>query len=101
MWVWLKITQEGLRRFWSMFPLARVPFWYRLLSHGHVLDSACLVSGGAGAFGSGPRRRRKPQEASAIRGEREQLGALHWHPDALAFRFVFCSFVSHVLSSWT
>ena len=30
-WVWLKIKPEGLRRFWSMFPLARVPFWYRLL----------------------------------------------------------------------
>ena len=29
-WVWLKINQEGLRRFWSMFPLARVPFWYRV-----------------------------------------------------------------------
>ena len=28
-WVWLKINQEGLRRFWSMVPLARVPFWYR------------------------------------------------------------------------
>ena len=26
-WVWLKIKQEGLRRFWSMFPLTRVPFW--------------------------------------------------------------------------
>ena len=25
---WLKIKQEGLRRFWSMFPLSRVPFWY-------------------------------------------------------------------------
>ena len=29
MWVWLKIHQEGLRRFWSMFPLTRVPFWFR------------------------------------------------------------------------
>ena len=28
-WVWLKMKQEGLRRFWSMFPLTRVPFWYR------------------------------------------------------------------------
>ena len=28
-WVWLKTKQEGLRRFWSMFPLTRVPFWYR------------------------------------------------------------------------
>ena len=25
-WVWLKIKQEGLLRFWSMFPLTRVPF---------------------------------------------------------------------------
>ena len=22
-WLWLKIKQEGLRRFWSMFPLPR------------------------------------------------------------------------------
>ena len=28
-WVWLKIKKQGLRRFWSMFPLTRVPFWYR------------------------------------------------------------------------
>ena len=28
-WVWLKITEEGQRRFWSMFPLTRVPFWYQ------------------------------------------------------------------------
>ena len=28
-WQWLKIQQGGLRRFWSMFPLTRVPFWYR------------------------------------------------------------------------
>ena len=27
-WVWLKFKQE-LRRFWSMVPLTRVPFWYR------------------------------------------------------------------------
>ena len=27
--VWLQIKQEGLFRFRSMFPLARVPFWYR------------------------------------------------------------------------
>ena len=31
-WVWLKIKQEGLRRLWSMFPLTRVPFWYRFFS---------------------------------------------------------------------
>ena len=29
--LWLKIKQEGLRRCWSMFPLTRVPFWYRFL----------------------------------------------------------------------
>ena len=28
-WVWLRIKQEGLRRVWSMFPLARVPLWHR------------------------------------------------------------------------
>ena len=33
MWVWLKINQEGLRRFWSMFPLTRathfeIPVFY-------------------------------------------------------------------------
>ena len=28
-WVWLKIKQEGLRRFWFMFPLTRLPYWYR------------------------------------------------------------------------
>ena len=35
-WVWLKIDQEGLRGFWSMFPLTRVPFWYRFFEpHPH------------------------------------------------------------------
>ena len=28
-WLWLKITQEGLRGFWSVFPLTKVPFWNR------------------------------------------------------------------------
>ena len=28
-WLWLKIKELGLRRCWSMFPLTRVPFWYR------------------------------------------------------------------------
>ena len=27
-WVWLKIIQQGLRRFWSMCPLTSVPVWY-------------------------------------------------------------------------
>ena len=29
-WVWLQ-TSQGLRRFWSIFPVTRVPFWYRFL----------------------------------------------------------------------
>ena len=28
-WVWLKMKQGRLLRFWSMFPLTRVPIWYR------------------------------------------------------------------------
>ena len=28
-WEWPKMKQERLRRLWSRFPLARVPFWYR------------------------------------------------------------------------
>ena len=28
-WVWLKVKQEGLRRFWPMFPLTSNPFLYR------------------------------------------------------------------------
>ena len=28
-WLWLKVKQEGLRGFWSMFPLTKVPFWSR------------------------------------------------------------------------
>ena len=44
MWVWRKIKLEGLRRFWSMFPLARVPVWYRcFLSHSHVFDGPAVV----------------------------------------------------------
>ena len=27
--LWLKIKQEGLRRFWSMFLITRVPSWYQ------------------------------------------------------------------------
>ena len=28
-WQWLKIKELGLRRFWSMLPVTRVPFLYR------------------------------------------------------------------------
>ena len=43
-WVWLKIKQEGLRRFWSMFPLARVDFGTGFLSHSHVSLGKCPKS---------------------------------------------------------
>ena len=35
-WEWLKIKQEGLRRFWSMFPLTRVPVSYRFFEHSQM-----------------------------------------------------------------
>ena len=39
-WVWLKIKQVGLRRFWSMFPLTRVEFGSGFLSHSRLF--VCL-----------------------------------------------------------
>ena len=30
-WLWLKVKQEGIRRFWFMFPIGRVPFWVLVL----------------------------------------------------------------------
>ena len=35
-WVWLKINYERLRKFWSMFPLTRVPFWYVFFSNSQM-----------------------------------------------------------------
>ena len=62
MWLWLKSNQEGLRRIWSMFPLTRVPFWYRVLEPqpclGHLvfpewtIASHILGSSGYGAASS-------------------------------------------------
>ena len=40
-WVWLKIKQVGLRRFWSMFPLTRVDFGSGFLSHSQI-EVPCL-----------------------------------------------------------
>ena len=40
-WVWLKIKQEGLRRFWSMFPLSRVPFGYRFFEPQPYVTCMC------------------------------------------------------------
>ena len=38
-WLWLKIKDRGLRRFSSLVPIAKVPFWYMFLSHSHISDS--------------------------------------------------------------
>ena len=34
--MWLKIKQEGLRRFWSMFSLTRVDLGTGFLRHNHI-----------------------------------------------------------------
>ena len=36
MWLWLKIKEPGLRRFYSLVPFTKGPFWYIYLSHSHV-----------------------------------------------------------------
>ena len=42
-WQWLKIKELGLRRFWSMLPLARVPFWNSgFLSHSQFTERVLL-----------------------------------------------------------
>ena len=39
-WLWLKIKEERLRGFWSMFPLTRVPFWNSgFLSHSQMANN--------------------------------------------------------------
>ena len=44
-WVWLKIKQEGLRRFWSMFPFTRVPFWVPIFDpQPYVYARPCLTA---------------------------------------------------------
>ena len=40
MWVWVKIKPPGDRRFWSMFPLTRVPLWF-LIFEPHPCVSCC------------------------------------------------------------
>ena len=43
-WVWLKIKQGGLRMSWSMFPLTRVPIWYRCFEpQPYIIGSAVLL----------------------------------------------------------
>ena len=69
-WVWLKIKQQGLRKFWSMFPLTRVPFWYRFfepqpylrwLRPFHRLNRPFETVGGLGTC-KGPWKGRKTLE---------------------------------------
>ena len=45
-WVWLKIKELGLRRFWSMFPLARVPVWYRFFGPQPYYDNYIYLGPG-------------------------------------------------------
>ena len=46
-WVWVKIKPPGDRRFWSMLPLTRVPFWVPILdplpNGGHSSTTAHLL----------------------------------------------------------
>ena len=72
MWVWLKIKQEGLRRFWSMFPLNRVPFWCRFFepqpcaAHFKGGSGRSLASGGCCEDCCGHRRHaERPADARA------------------------------------
>ena len=60
-WVWLRIKQLGLRRFWSLFPYTKVPFWISIFFQpqpygrveAHVSSSVwCLLfRAGAGSPG--------------------------------------------------
>ena len=49
--MWLNIKQEGLRRFWSMFPLARVDFGAGFLSHSHMLLQKAYHANGLAKLG--------------------------------------------------
>ena len=42
-WVWLRIKQEGLPRFWSMFPLTRIDFGTGFVSHSHVWATGNII----------------------------------------------------------
>ena len=46
-WQRLKIKEPGLRRFWSIFPLTRVPLWCRFFEPypTHLLEKAPKVTG--------------------------------------------------------
>ena len=39
-WVWLKIKEPGLRKFWSLVPFAKVPFRYMFFSHSQLVSNA-------------------------------------------------------------
>ena len=67
-WVWLKIKQEGLRRFWSMFPLTRVPFWYRFFEPQPYYKSPSPQSELRRAFAGALRYLEDPGAGPARRG---------------------------------
>ena len=39
-WVWVKINPPENRRFWSMFPFTRIPFWARMFDPQPCVPSA-------------------------------------------------------------
>ena len=73
-----KFNQEGLRRCWSMFPLTRVPFWYRVFEP-PPLSSLVFLSPA------------KPVEMSASRSNSEDSGGKSRANGLLErSRFLFC-----------
>ena len=70
-WVWLKIKQGGLRRFWSRFPLTRVPFWNSgFLSH----SSAQHQTNPASSLSTAPMATSAWPSESNTRANRRALG---------------------------
>ena len=66
--VWGKIEPPGDRRFWSMFPLTRVPFWYRFFDpqpHFAMDGSFCEAADNSSYFlqSSGPWQAAAPLRA--------------------------------------
>ena len=68
--MWLKIKQEGLRRFWSMFPLTRVPFGYRFFEPQPYGEDVCRSNPISGFERLAPvvdaRDRRLPQDRPCV-----------------------------------
>ena len=107
--MWLNINQEGLRRFWSMLPLTRVPFWYRFFepqpcvfgrppqtaftfkarsSVGHRVPRLAKVSAPRGATAPGPA---KPATSGAP-GIRRSLRGCRAYPRNLHIPGLFSGY---------